>query len=124
MTARILIIEDNPANLELMRYLLAARGCEVLAAGDGMQGMDMIHEEIPDLVICDIRLPGIDGLELARRLRAGNRRTNIPLIAVTAFAMDEDRMRIMAAGFDACITKPIDPEAFTDEILDFIVSKS
>jgi two-component system cell cycle response regulator len=114
---KILIIEDNPANLELMRYLLQAHGYSILTARDGRSGMEAISREHPDLVLCDVGLPVVDGYELARRVKGDRVLSRIPLVAVTAFAMDQDRSRISSAGFDGCITKPITPETFAGEIL-------
>ena len=116
---KILIIEDNPANLELMSYLLKAQGYTIVSAGDGPSGIDAICSERPDLVLCDVGLPVLDGYEVARRVKSDQELCQIPLVAVTAFAMDQDRTRISRAGFDGCITKPITPETFAREILGF-----
>src|ERR1051325_3266248 len=92
--ARILVIEDKPANLELMTYLLNAFGHSVLAAGNGLDGVQLASRERPELIICDIQLPDIDGFEVARRLRGDPELASIPLVAVTALAMVGDRHRI------------------------------
>jgi two-component system cell cycle response regulator len=114
--ARVLVIEDNAVNLELMRYLLRAFGHTVLEATDGQKGFDALRRELPDLVVCDIQLPGIDGYEVARRAKSDRALKRIPLIAVTALAMVGDREKILAAGFDGYISKPIAPETFANEI--------
>lgn len=114
--ARILVIEDNPDNLELMTYLLRAFGHAPLTAADGAEGLAAAARERPDLILCDLHLPGLDGYEVARRLKADPDLGRIPLIAVTASAMVGDRDRGLAAGFDAYIEKPIDPETFVGEI--------
>ena len=119
--ARIVVIEDNPANLELMRYVLGAFGHQVVAAQDGEGGIAAVLREEPDLVICDLQLPGIDGIEVARRLKADAAFRHIPLIAVTAFAMVGDRSRVLAAGFDGYIPKPIEPQAFIAQIDQFLL---
>ncbi len=112
MTGRILIIEDNPANLELMSYLLSAYGYVALTAVDGSQGIEAARRERPDLIVCDVQLPDIDGYEVARFLKSDPVLRATPLVAVTALAMVGDRDRVLAAGFDAYLAKPIDPETF------------
>jgi two-component system cell cycle response regulator len=116
MSARILVIEDNEANLDLMSYLLRAFGHSVSVARDGPAGLAAVRAEPPDLVLCDIHLPGIGGIEVASRLRSDAALHRIPLVAVTAFAMASDRERIMAAGFDGCLIKPITPETFVAQV--------
>jgi two-component system cell cycle response regulator len=118
--ARILVIEDNPANLELMRYLLAAFGHTVSLASNGEDGFRAIVRERPDLVICDLQLPDIDGFEIARRARATHAMKDVPLVAVTAFAMVGDRDRVLASGFDGYIPKPIEPQSFVTQIDAFL----
>jgi two-component system, cell cycle response regulator len=113
--ARVLVIEDNAANLELMRYLLQAFGHIVVTATDGEQGAALARDQSPDLVLCDLQLPGIDGLEVARRLKSDPRSSKTPVVAVTAFAMVGDRDKVLAAGFDGYIAKPIDPEKFVEQ---------
>ena len=122
MSARILVIEDNSANLELMVYLLEAFGYEALTALDGERGLDLARSENPDLILCDVHLPKLDGYEVAARLKSDPRLCRIPLVAVTALAMVGDRNRVLAAGFDAYIAKPIVPEMFVLEVGNYIVS--
>ncbi|MCW7542148.1 response regulator, partial [Aquabacterium sp. A7-Y] len=112
MTTRVLIVEDNPMNRELMDYLLRAHGFETLSAVNGEVGLDIARRERPQLVLCDIQMPGMDGLEFARRFKQDEVLHGIPLIAVTAYAMVGDRSRILSMGFDGYITKPIDPPEF------------
>jgi two-component system cell cycle response regulator len=119
MTARILVIEDNPANLELMLYLLKAFGYDTLAAGDGEEGLAVALREMPDLIICDLQLPKLHGMEVARQLKS-NAQFHIPIVAVTAFAMVGDRDRILAAGFDGYIPKPLNPETFVRDVEAFL----
>lgn len=109
MAARILIIEDDAASLELLRYLIEQSGHAALAAADGEAGLRLARESGPDLILCDLQLPGIDGLEIARRLRADPSWMPVKLIAVTAYSMPGDRETALAAGFDRYMTKPIDP---------------
>src|ERR1700722_9878168 len=117
---RILIIEDNPANLELMTYLLGAFGHTVLTAEDGKQGLESARREMPDLIICDVQLPDLDGYEVARWLKSNPELRSTPLVAVTALAMVGDRDRVLAAGFDSYLAKPIDPETFVRQMEVFL----
>jgi two-component system cell cycle response regulator len=118
--ARILVIEDNPGNLELMTYLLASFGHEVSAAGDGGEGLEAVRREAPDLIVCDVHLPKVDGYQVARQLKVECGVKHIPLIAVTALAMVGDRDKLLSAGFDGYISKPIDPETFVPEVDRFL----
>ena len=124
MAARILVIEDNPANLELMTYLLRAYKYEPLSASDGEAGLALARKERPEVVICDIQLPGIDGYEVSRRLKADPAMRSIPIIAVTAFAMVGDRDRALSAGFDGYIGKPIVPETFVSQVEQFLKTRN
>lgn len=120
MTARILVIEDHSANMELMTYLLRAFGYATLEAYDGGEGLDIAAREHPDLIVCDVQMPKMNGFEVARAIRSSTALRGIPLIAVTALAMAEDRERILAAGFDGYIDKPIAPETFVQEVQAFL----
>lgn len=120
MTARILVIEDNSANLELMRYLLDASGYVTLTARDGGEGLDLVRAERPDLIVCDTQMPKRDGFDVARELKQDPGLRSIPLVAVTAAAMVGDRERVLAAGFDGYISKPIDPESFAQQVAAFL----
>ncbi|WP_341890896.1 response regulator [Variovorax sp. YR752] len=122
--ARILVIEDNVINLELMNYLLHAWGHETADAVDGEAGLAQAQRERPDLIVCDIQLPGIDGYEVARRLKAEPSLAGVPLIAVTAYAMVGDRDRALQAGFDGHFAKPIDPAAFMAALAQFLPGAS
>lgn len=114
--ARILVIEDNPENLELMRFLLQAFKHEPLIARNGEEGLAVAQRERPDLIICDIHMPQLDGYGVLARLRSDPVLRNIPCVAVTALAMLGDRTKVLAAGFNGYISKPIDPEKFVDEV--------
>lgn len=116
MPARILVIEDNPANLELMSYLLKAFGHSVCSAADGEEGLAAARRERPELIVCDLQLPRMDGYEVARQLKRDPAMRAIPIVAVTAFAMVGDRDKVMAAGFDGYIAKPINPETFIQDV--------
>ena len=107
MTQKILIVEDNPRNMRLIEMLLKARGYALLNATDGEQAMNMAIRERPDLIIMDIQLPTVDGIEVTRRLRQTPALSRTPIIALTAYAMKGDRERFISAGCDAYLSKPI-----------------
>lgn len=113
---RILLIEDNQANLDLMSYLLGAYGYRASKAMDGKAGLEMVRREPYTLIVCDVHMPLVDGYEVARQLKADPQTCKIPLVAVTALAMVGDRDKILSAGFDGYIAKPIDPEKFVAQI--------
>src|SRR5579864_3894994 len=110
MAARILVVEDNRANLDLMLYLLRAFGHDAQGVTDGSAGLEAAKAGEHDLVLADVLMPGLDGYELARRLKADPRLAQKPLVAVTALAMVGDRERVLASGFDGYVTKPIEPQ--------------
>src|SRR5437773_1340253 len=116
MPARILVIEDNAANLDLMIYLLEAYGHTTYAAHDGQEGLEMAASQPPDLIICDVHLPRVDGYGVVQQLKEDPALRHIPVIAVTALAMVGDRDRVLRAGFDGYLAKPIDPETFVRQI--------
>lgn len=116
MIARILIIEDDPASLDLFQYILSAHGYSTMTASRGDDGLAAARSQRPDLVICDIQLPGLDGYTVATRLKSDEALKTIPLVALTALAMVGDREKVLAAGFDAYVTKPIDPSTFVGQI--------
>lgn len=118
--ARILVVEDNPINLELMTYLLRAWGHETLSAVDGLAGLEVARRERPELIVCDIQMPVMDGYELARRLKADAELRTVPLLAVTALAMVGDRDRALEAGFDGHVAKPIEPASFMETLARFL----
>lgn len=121
--ARILIIEDNPENMQLMVYLLTAFGHTVLESTTGGPGLMLARTEAPDLILCDLHIPGMDGYEVAKRLKLDPKLATIPLVAVTAYAMVGDREKVLAAGFNGYIPKPINPEMFVGEIEMFLSSE-
>lgn len=118
--ARVLVIEDNGPNLELMTYLLNAFGHATEAARDGDEGVATATRGGFDLVVCDIQLPGRDGFGVAEELRRRMAGAAMPLVAVTAFAQVGDREKVLAAGFDGYISKPIVPETFVDQLEAFL----
>ncbi len=113
---RILVVEDNETNMYLIRFMLEKSGYEVIEAREGAKGVELAIKEKPDLVIMDIQLPDIDGLEATKRIRASEADGDIPIIALTSFAMTGDRERALAAGCTGYIEKPINPETFIAEI--------
>jgi CheY-like chemotaxis protein len=119
--ARMLVVEDQAENLDLMVYLLTAFGHEALVARDGAEGLTVVTRERPDLVVMDLQMPLVDGYEAASRLKKDPELSAIPLVAVTAYAMVGDRERIMAAGFDGYLTKPIDPTVFVRELERYLI---
>ena len=117
---RILVVEDNPLNLKLVRDVLQFAGYDVIEAQSGEEGLRAAQEDPPDLVLMDLQLPGIDGTETLRRLRQGSLGRDVPVVAVTAFAMAEDRERASLAGFDGYVEKPISVRALPGQIEAFL----
>ena len=108
MTAtRILVVEDNEKNMKLFRDVLGAAGYSTLEATTGRQAVELATEHGPGLVLMDVRMPDLDGVEALARLRADRRTASIPVLAVTAQAMQGDRERFLAAGFDGYLSKPL-----------------
>jgi two-component system cell cycle response regulator DivK len=105
--ANILVVEDNPANMTLATFLLKSRGHTVLAATDAESGLTLARVERPDLILMDIQLPGMDGLEAIAQLKRDEATSAIPVIALTALAMKGDEERILAAGYNGYIGKPV-----------------
>lgn len=120
MSARILVADDNRANLDLMLYLLRAFDYEVQGVADGVAAFEAAGAGTYALVLTDILMPGIDGYELLRRMRADERLAEMPVVAVTALAMPGDARRISEAGFDGYITKPIEPTRFVSQVEAFL----
>jgi two-component system cell cycle response regulator DivK len=117
---RILVVEDNPLNLKLVRDVLSFAGYDVIEAKSGEDGLRVAQENPPDLVLMDLQLPGIDGFETLYRLRQDTLGPNVPVVAVTAFAMAEDKDRASKAGFDGYIEKPISVRALPGQIEAFL----
>jgi diguanylate cyclase (GGDEF)-like protein/PAS domain S-box-containing protein len=120
VSARILIIEDNPTNMELMVYLLHASGYTVLTAYDGASGVETARETNPDLIICDVHLPKLDGYGVVSVLKNDAALCTVPVLAVTALAMVGDREKLLAVGFDGYIGKPIEPDTFVAQVEAFL----
>ena len=120
MTHVILVVEDNERNLKLLRDVLEYAGYDVRVARTGEDGVTLAVKEPPDLVLMDLQLPGIDGMEALRQLRESPRTANIPVVAVTAQAMKQDRERVLDAGFDGYLEKPISVRAFPGQVRSFL----
>jgi two-component system, cell cycle response regulator DivK len=108
----ILVVEDNEKNRKLVRDVLTFKGYAIIEAETGEEGIRLAKERVPRLILMDIQLPGIDGIEALRQIRAHDATRSIPIIAVTASAMDRDRQQIMAAGFDGYQSKPLNVKEF------------
>jgi two-component system, cell cycle response regulator DivK len=113
---RILVVEDHPLNLKLVRDVLEAAGFEVDAATSGEEGVRLAADRPPDLVLMDLQLPGIDGVEAMRRMRSQPVALAVPIVAVTALAMAEDQAAVTRAGFDGYIEKPISVRALVGQV--------
>lgn len=114
--AKILIIEDNEQNLYLESFILQKNGHEIVQARNGETGIALASQIVPDLILLDIQLPGMDGYAVAQELRKDQTITHIPIIAVTSYAMTGDRERILEAGCSGYIEKPINPDTFHLEV--------
>jgi two-component system, cell cycle response regulator DivK len=114
--AQILVVEDNEKNMKLFRDLLQVNGYRTIEAATGRRAVELAIEHGPDLVLMDVQLPDIDGVEALARLRADARTASVPVLAVTAQAMEGDRERFLAAGFDGYISKPVDITALVRTI--------
>jgi len=112
----VLVVEDNALNRKLVRDVLGHAGYRVLEAGDAERGIETARAERPDLVLMDVQLPGIDGVEALGRLRADEATAGIPVVALTAFAMKDDRERFLAAGFDGYLEKPVSVPALPGQV--------
>ena len=112
----ILVAEDDPASRELMREILEAGGYRVLEACNGGEALQKMEEMEPDLVLLDIQMPGLDGFAVLRQLRQNPSYATLPVVALTAYAMQGDREKVLAAGFDAYLTKPVDATALRAQI--------
>jgi len=116
----IMIVDDNATNLKLASDVLEIEGFQVVRCSDAEGALSSIGKKHPDVILMDIALPGIDGLELTRMLKADDATRHIRIIALTAFAMKQDHERALAAGCDGFITKPIDTRRFKDQIVPYL----
>ncbi len=118
----ILIVDDNATNLKLASVVLEMEGHAVVRAVDAEQALQLLDDLVPDLILMDIGLPGMDGLTLAKRLKATASLSGVPIVALSAFAMKGDKERAMAAGCDGYITKPIDTRRFPQQVQSYFRS--
>lgn len=112
----VLVIEDNRDNLKIVTYALERAGYTVIAAESGEDGFELAQKEKPLFILMDIDLPGMDGLETAKRIRSSEANGSIPIFAITSYAMSGDRERILAAGCNGSFEKPIDPITIVEQI--------
>jgi len=120
MRARILVVEDNNNNRYLIGYILGKHGYEVIEAINGEEGLELSLKERPDLILMDIQLPGMDGLETTKRIRSSEVDGRVPIIALTSYAMTGDKERALKAGCTGYIEKPIDPETIMANIESYL----
>jgi CheY-like chemotaxis protein len=120
----VLVVDDNSLNLKLTRVLLSGEGYDVRTAGNGDEMVEALEDFRPKVILMDIQLPGIDGLELTRRLKADPQHQDIVVLALTAFAMSGDEEKAMAAGCDGYISKPIDVQTLPSTIARFLTDSS
>ena len=123
MAPRILVVEDDPLILRIVALRLQGQGYEVLTATDGEEALDMATRERPDLIIMDIQLPKLNGLEVTRKLRGNVAFSQIPIIALTAYAMKGDKERAIEAGCDAYLSKPIDTRQLPGMIAEMLLQQ-
>ena len=123
MSRKLLIIEDNEQNYYMMRFLLEKKGFKVVGAENGRLGVEMALSEKPDAILLDIQLPEMDGYAVAAELKKHAELDDVPIVAVTSYAMVGDRENIIAAGATGYIEKPINPDTFVDEISRFVQDK-
>ena len=120
MSRRILVIEDNEENRRIMRDLLTHAGYEIIEAVTGEDGVTAAETQRPDLILMDIQLPGLDGYEATRRIKASPALREIPIIAVTSYALSGDDVKAFEAGCDAYVTKPFSPRALLAKIREYL----
>ncbi len=120
MSARILVIEDQEDNRRILRDLLTSAGYEVIEAVTGEEGVIMAEASLPDLILLDIELPGFDGYEATRRIKANSALRHIPIVAVTSYALSGDDVKALEAGCDGYVTKPFSPRALLAKIREYL----
>lgn len=120
---KILVVEDNDNNLYLITFILEKAGHNVIAAKTGEEGVARALKERPDLILMDIQLPGIDGLETTRRIRESKTDSEVPIIALTSYALVGDREQVMSAGCNGYIEKPINPVTIMEEIEKYLAGR-
>lgn len=121
MASKVLVVEDNDMNMQLVEFLLEEEGYEILKASSGEEALQSIAQTVPDLILMDIHLPGMDGLTVVREMKNDPRTKRVPILALTAHAMRGDRDRFLDAGCDGYISKPIDVKTFIPAIQSYLV---
>ncbi|HJY43402.1 MAG TPA: response regulator [Propionibacteriaceae bacterium] len=122
-SARVLIVEDNPLNLKLVRDVLLNAGFGVIEARTGEEGVERAQDSQPDVILMDLQLPGINGTQALRQIRNNPRGADVPVVALTAFAMAEDRDRVLLDGFDGYLSKPISVRDLPQQVASFLHRK-
>ena len=117
---RVLVIEDDSANLRLMMLLLKAAGHQVTGASNGESGLEAARREIPDLILCDGRMPDMSGFDVVRDIRSNAATAGIPMVAVTGLARDSEAQQLLDAGFNGYIAKPFEVKTFAAQVADFL----
>ena len=117
---RVLLVEDNPMNRRVVEFLLKAQGYIVDEARDGQEALEKLKTQLPDLILMDLQLPGLDGFAATKIIKQDDATKNIPVVALTAYAMSGDAERALAAGCDGYITKPIDPDEFHNTVASYL----
>jgi two-component system, cell cycle response regulator DivK len=120
---RVLVVEDNERNLKLVRDVLQYAGYEILEASTGEEGVELAQSRSPDVILMDLQLPDIDGLEALRRIRKCPVTADVPVVAVTAFAMQDDRARVFDAGFDGYLEKPLSVRELPAQVQQFLTAR-
>jgi DNA-binding response OmpR family regulator len=121
--ARVLVVDDDPQVLTLLRVNFELEGYDVLSAGNGEEALEIAWDELPDAVVCDVMMPGTDGLTVLRQLRASPKTKTIPFVVVSAKAQRADIKTAIEMGADKYITKPFDPQELLDAVADLLSSK-
>ena len=123
MKEKILIVEDSPQNMRLLEMVLGAKGYTLLKATDGEEALDMAMREQPDLIIMDVQIPKLSGLEVTRKLRETPAFSHTPIIGITAYAMKGDRERVIESGCDAYLSKPINTRELPEVIAQMLLQR-
>jgi two-component system, cell cycle response regulator DivK len=120
---RVLVVEDNQRNLKLVRDVLQYAGYEIIEASTGEEGVELAQSRSPDVILMDLQLPDIDGMEALRRIRKSPVTADVPVVAVTAFAMQDDRARVFDAGFDGYLEKPLSVRELPAQVQQFLTAR-
>jgi len=121
---KVLIVEDNKLNMKLFRDILTSEACEVIECFDPMFAMETIAREMPNLILMDIQLPRISGYDLIKWIKADGNYNHIPIIAITAFAMEDDKEKILSLGCEGYMSKPISMDPFIENVNKFLENKN